>query len=74
MIIYLKKNISGLKNIFSLMKVYSLYIHIFIKGLVNLNYLKNKRKIRVGNEKSINLVIRKFHKFYNTLSLGICNE
>ena len=56
------------------MKVYSLYIHIFIKGLINLNYLKNKRKIRVGNEKSINLVIRKFHKFYNTLSLGICNE
>ena len=56
------------------MKVYSLYIHIFIKGLINLNYLRNKRKIRVGNEKSINLVIRKFHNFNGAVSGGICNE
>ena len=38
------------------MNVYSLYMHIFIKGLIKLDYLKNRRKIKVCNEKSINLI------------------
>ena len=49
----------------------------FNKGINKIRLSKKiRRKIRYGNDKSINLVTRQFHKFNKVIMVfrGICND
>ena len=73
----MKRNNIGPENIFFTDKsVFPLWSY-FNRGTNKIRLSKKTRKkLKSGNEKSINLVTRQFYKFNNAImvSLGICNE
>ena len=74
---FMKKNNIGPENIFFTDESIFPLCAYFNKGTNKIRLSKKtRRKIRYGNEKSINLVTRQFHKFNNAIMVsgGICNE
>ena len=73
----MKKNNIGPENIFFTDEsVFPLYAY-FYKGTNKIRLSKKtKKKLKSGNEKSINLVTRQFYKFNNSIMVsgGIYNE
>ena len=75
--IFMKKNNIGPENIFFTDESVFPPCAYFNRGTNKIRLSKKtRRKIKSGNEKSINLVTRQFYKFNNAIMVsgGICNE